>query len=87
MARSYGTLPEATVQRLQRWRYGHGVYKVDWLLDGQVPWEDDRVSKATTVHLGGRAAEIRLSEAQVNSGRIPDRPFVMVVQPQVADPS
>jgi len=80
-------LPETTVQRLQRWRYGPGVYKVDWLLDGPVPWADDRVSKATTVHVGGRAAEIRLAEAQVNSGRIPDRPFVMVVQPQVADPS
>lgn len=80
-------LPEATVQRLQRWRYGPGVYKVDWLLDGPVPWADDRVAKATTVHLGGRAAEIRLAEAQVNAGRIPDRPSVMVTQPQVADPS
>ena len=80
-------LPETTVQRLQRWRYGPGVYKVDWLLDGPVPWADDRVAKATTVHVGGRAAEIRLAEAQVNSGRIPDRPFVMVVQPQIADPS
>lgn len=80
-------LPEATVQRLQRWRYGPGVYKVDWLLDGPVPWADDRVGNATTVHLGGKAAEIRLAEAQVNAGRIPDRPFVMVAQPQVADPS
>src|SRR5699024_1248824 len=44
------------------------------------------VGKATTVHLGGQAAEIRLAEAQVNAGRIPDRPFVMVGQPQVADP-
>lgn len=80
-------LPDATVQRLQRWRYGPGVYKVDWLLDGPVPWADDRVASATTVHVGGRTAEIRLAEAQVNAGRIPDRPFVMVVQPQVADPS
>ncbi|MDN6489959.1 MAG: NAD(P)/FAD-dependent oxidoreductase [Yaniella sp.] len=80
-------LPEATVQRLQRWRYGPGVYKVDWLLNGPVKWADDRVGKATTVHVGGRAAEIRLAEAQVNAGRIPDRPFVMVAQPQVADPS
>src|SRR5699024_3932948 len=80
-------LPETTVQRLQRWRYGPGVYKVDWLLDGPVPWADDRVASATTVHVGGRAAEIRLAEAQVNAGRIPDRPFVMVTQPQVADPS
>jgi len=80
-------LPESTVQRLQRWRYGPGVYKVDWLLDGPVPWADSRVAQATTVHVGGRAAEIRLAEAQVNSGRIPDRPFVMVVQPSVADPS
>ncbi|NWN89854.1 MAG: NAD(P)/FAD-dependent oxidoreductase [Micrococcaceae bacterium] len=80
-------LPETTVHRLQRWRYGPGVYKVDWLLDGPVDWADDRVANATTVHLGGRAAEIRLAEAQVNAGRIPDRPFVMVTQPQVADPS
>lgn len=80
-------LPEYTVQRFQRWRYGPGVYKVDWQLDGPVPWADNRVNNATTVHVGGRAAEIRLAEAQVNAGRIPDRPFVMVVQPQVADPS
>lgn len=80
-------LPEATVQRFQRWRYGPGVYKVDWQLDGPVPWADSRVASATTVHVGGRAAEIRLAEAQVNAGRIPERPFVMVVQSQVADPS
>lgn len=79
-------LPEVTVQRLQRWLYRPGVYKVDWLLDGPVKWADDRVGKATTVHVGGRAAEIRLAEAQVDAGRIPDRPFVMVAQPQVADP-
>src|SRR5699024_3841028 len=60
-------LPESTVHRLQRWRYGPGVYKVDWLLDGPVPWADQRVGKATTVHLGGQAAEIRLAEAQVNA--------------------
>lgn len=80
-------LPDTTVQRFQRWKYGPGVYKVDWQLDGPVPWADHRVAAATTVHVGGRAAEIRLAEAQVNAGRIPERPFVMVVQPQVADPS
>src|SRR5699024_10034277 len=80
-------LPEATVQRLQRWRYGPGVYKVDWLLNGPVKWADDRVGKATTVHVGGRGAEIRLPEAQVHAGRLPDGPSVMVAQPQVADPS
>lgn len=48
-----------------------------------VDWADDRVKKATTVHLGGKAAEIRLAEAKVNAGRIPDRPIVMVVQPEL----
>src|SRR5699024_8243965 len=77
-------LPETTVQRLQRWRYGRGVYNIDWLPEGPVPWADDRRASATTVDVSSRADEIRLAEGQVNAGRIPDRPAVMVTQPQVA---
>ncbi|MEH0059092.1 NAD(P)/FAD-dependent oxidoreductase [Auritidibacter ignavus] len=80
-------LSDTTLGRLSRWRYGPGVYKVDYLLDGPVPWSDDRVGQAVTVHVGGQAAEIRLAEAQITAGRMPERPFVMVCQQQVADPS
>ena len=61
--------------------------KVDFLLDGPIPWRDARLAGAGTVHLGGTAAEIRRAEDDVAAGRMPARPFVMLCQQQAADPS
>ncbi|WP_424464056.1 phytoene desaturase family protein [Pseudoclavibacter helvolus] len=72
---------------LRRWRYGAGVHKIDYLLDGVVPWSDARVAGAGTVHVGGRMEEIVAAERAVNRGRMPERPFVMVTQQSNADPS
>ena len=72
---------------LARWKYGVGVHKIDYLLDGSVPWADARVSGAGTVHVGGTMGEIVAAERAVNRGRMPDRPFVMVTQQSNADPS
>ncbi|SDS54515.1 phytoene desaturase family protein [Corynebacterium timonense] len=69
------------------WRQGPGVFKVDWLLSGPVPWRDPRVGEAGTVHVGGTVAEIAHAERQVARGRMPNRPFVMVCQQYAADPS
>ncbi|WP_291313262.1 phytoene desaturase family protein [Corynebacterium sp. UBA2622] len=73
--------------RTRPWRQGPGVFKVDWLLRGPVPWRDPRVGEAGTVHVGGTAAEIAHAERQVARGMMPNRPFVMVCQQYAADPS
>ncbi|MFZ0160754.1 MAG: FAD-dependent oxidoreductase, partial [Kineosporiaceae bacterium] len=78
-------LPDRYRRRLERYRYGPGVFKVDWALDGPVPWQDARVAEAGTVHLGGTLAEVALAEREVARGRHPERPFVLCVQATVAD--
>jgi phytoene dehydrogenase-like protein len=80
-------LGERYAGHLKRWRYGTGVSKIDYLLDGAVPWTDPRVAGAGTVHVGGSLAEMEYAERQAQAGRLPERPFVMVCQQQAADPS
>jgi phytoene dehydrogenase-like protein len=80
-------LPDAYRRRLDRYRYGPGVFKVDWALDGPVPWRDPALARAGTVHLGGTAGEVADAEAAVARGRLPDRPYVLFAQATVADPS
>jgi phytoene dehydrogenase-like protein len=63
------------------------VFKLDWALDGPVPWRDRSMAGAGTVHLGGTLEEIAAAEHDVAHGRHPDRPFVLLVQPCVADPT
>ena len=74
-------------RRMRHWRYGTGSSKVDYLLDGPIPWTDPRIAGAGTVHVAGTVAELQHAEAQARAGRLPDRPFVMVCQQQAADPS
>ncbi len=71
---------------LARFRYGPGVFKVDWALDGPIPWRDPRTSAAPTVHLGGTLEEIAASEREVARGGHPNRPYVLLVQAGAADP-
>ena len=67
-------------RRLSHWRPGPGVFKVDWALDGPIPWSDPLSSQAGTVHLGGTYSEIETAEAEVFAGKHPRRPFVLVAQ-------
>ena len=68
-----------------RFRPGPGTCKVDWALDGPVPWSAEVCRRAVTVHVGGTLEDVMLSESDVNAGRHPDRPFVLVAQASVVD--
>jgi phytoene dehydrogenase-like protein len=74
-------------RRLQGFRYGPGVFKLDLALDGPVPWRAAECARAGTVHLGGTLDEIAASEAQVSTGRVPDRPYVLLAQQSLFDTS
>lgn len=72
---------------LERYRYGPAAFKVDLALDDAVPWTNPDVRRAGTVHVGGTAAEIAHAEALTARGVMPARPFVLVAQQHVADPT
>lgn len=80
-------LPPGYVRRLGRYRYGPGVFKLDWALDGPIPWRDPAVLQASTVHVGGTLDEIAAAEAAVWRGETPERPFVMLLQQSQIDPT
>ncbi|MBN9102603.1 MAG: NAD(P)/FAD-dependent oxidoreductase [Pseudonocardia sp.] len=80
-------LPAGYRRRLERFRYGSGVFKIDYALDAPVPWADPAVGGAGTVHIGGTFEEVAASERAIARGGHPDRPFVLGVQACVADPS
>ena len=79
--------PAAYRRQLASWRYGAGVFKVDWALDAPVPWTDERLGRAGTVHLGASYEEIVASERAVAGGRVAERPYVLAAQASVVDPS
>ena len=80
-------LPARYRRRLAGYRYGPGVHKVDWVLDGPIPWTDPEVGRAGTVHLAGGVDEVAAAEDDVLAGRLPQRPFVLLGQPCAADAS
>jgi len=73
-------LAPRTRSNYERFRYGNGVFKVDWALDGPIPWMANGLKRVGTVHLGGPLEEIARSERQVASGRHADKPFILVAQ-------
>ena len=80
-------LPPRFRRALLRYRYGMGAYKVDWALGGPIPWIDAACALAGTVHLGGTLEEIAASERLTWEGRLVERPFVLLSQPTLFDPS
>ena len=80
-------LPERYTAALRRFRHGPAAFKVDYALSGPVPWTNADCRRAGTVHVGGTADEVAASEAASSSGRAPERPFVLVAQQSVVDPS
>ena len=80
-------LSPAYRKQLSRYRYGPGVFKLDYALSGPIPWRNAVCGQAATVHVGGTLDEIARSEADVNLGRVPEAPFVLVAQQSMFDRS
>jgi phytoene dehydrogenase-like protein len=79
--------PERYKKQLNKYRYGAGVFKIDYLLSEQVPWKDKRCNRAGTVHVGGTFAEIMESEKQMGQNRHAEKPYVLVAQQSLFDQS
>ena len=80
-------LPTRYRRRLERYRYGPGVFKLDWALDGPIPWRAEECARAGTVHLGATLEEIAASEAAPWRGEIAERPYVLLAQQSLFDPT
>lgn len=80
-------IPPPYARAVRAYRYGPAAAKVDFALDGPVPWANPEIALSPTVHLGGTRAEVRASENAVATGRVADRPYVLAVQPSVLDDS
>lgn len=80
-------LPKHYRNRLENYRYGPGVFKIDWALNHPIPWKSMACAKAGTVHLGGTFEEIATSERQVWEGKIPENKFIILTQPTLFDAS
>ena len=80
-------LPSEMLAKLARFRPGPGTFKVDWALDGPIPWTAQAARRAGTVHVGGAAGEIARAVSEVELGNWPERPFLLAGQQSLADPS
>lgn len=80
-------LPARVARAYRRYRHGPGAFKLDLAVEGGVPWTNADCARAGTVHVGGSLDEIVHAEAEINRGRMPARPFVLVAQQYLADPS
>jgi phytoene dehydrogenase-like protein len=80
-------MPRRIARALTRYRHGPGTFKVDFAVEGGIPWAYEPARRAGTVHVGGRLEEVAAGEKLVHAGRMPDAPFVLVCQQHLADPS
>lgn len=80
-------LPPAYQYQLGRYRYGSGAFKIDYALDGPIPWRAAACARSATVHLGGTLPEIAASERAMARGRPAERPFVLLAQQSLFDPT
>ena len=80
-------LPRGYQRQLERFQYGLGTFKIDWALDAPVPWQAAECARAATVHLGGTLEEIEAAHQAAWQGVPPERPFVLLAQPSLFDPT
>jgi phytoene dehydrogenase-like protein len=82
----YGyALPTRYAKALQRYRFGPGVAKVDFVLSGDIPWRDERLAGATTLHMGGTRTQMVHAEREVAAGRHAEWPMILAALPHLAD--
>lgn len=80
-------LPAGYRRQLEGYRYGPGVFKIDWALDGPIPWRATECTRAGTVHVGGTLAEIAAAERAMWQGNHPEKPFILLAQQSLFDPT
>jgi phytoene dehydrogenase-like protein len=80
-------LPAHVRRAYQRYKHGPGAFKVDLAVEGGIPWSNDQCRRAGTVHVAGTFEEIAVAEREINRGRMPERPFVLLAQQYLADPA
>jgi len=80
-------LPNHVERAYRRYRHGPAAFKLDFAVEGGVPWSYEPCRRAGTVHVCGSAEEVALAERQINRGRMPERPMVLLAQQYLADPS
>jgi phytoene dehydrogenase-like protein len=80
-------LPGRVERPLRRWKYGPAAFKIDLAVAGGIPWANEAVGQAATVHLGGTLEEIIAADTDAVNGRMPERPFMLLCQQYLADPS
>lgn len=84
----YGdALPAGYAKALRRYRFGPGVAKVDFVLSGEIPWQDERLATAPTLHLGGTRTQMAHAESEIARGRHAEWPMVLAALPHLADPA
>lgn len=79
-------LPSSYVRRLGQYRYGPGVFKIDYALNAPIPWRNEFCSRAGTVHVCGRFEDVANCEREVAERKVPERPFILLAQPTLVDP-
>ena len=88
LLRIYGdALPTDYAKALRRYRFGPGVAKVDFVLSGEIPWDDERLAMAPTLHLGGSRQQMATAESEIAKGRHAEWPMVLAALPHLADPA
>lgn len=85
LALTHPAIPARYTAAISKYRYATAAAKVDFALDGPVPWANREVAQSPTVHVGGTRAEIMASQNAVARGQVSDRPYVLVTQPSVFD--
>jgi len=80
-------LPDGYRRKLKKYRYGPAAFKVEWALDGPIPWRAEGCRRAATVHLGGTLKEIAKAESGIWSNKHTEKPFVLLTQQSLFDPT
>lgn len=80
-------VPSPLLDKMRSFQHGFGTFKVDWALDGPVPWRSEDCRRAAVVHVGDSLDDLRRFTNEVRGGKIPERPYLVVGQQSLADPS